>query len=206
MVRTDGADGTDVGSTVGATVVVVTAGASAAGAAEVVGAEDVRGAADVEAGEDSVAGAGALVVGSALLDGVGAVVDDGGVDGWLVVGCDVGFSDGDVGDVDVSEPGLGSVGEVEGPVVDVEGDVGVVSPGVDGDCGVVVTVTSGSTTGGASGGTVAFGSRFSTLTDSCCHWSTSSCLRCSSPTVATVVVMVCSFCWACSHCPSSIIC
>ncbi|GAA1196343.1 hypothetical protein GCM10009632_14330 [Mycolicibacterium alvei] len=112
------------------------------------------------------------------------------VGGVLVGGDVVGLSDED--GVDVSEPGLGSVGEVEGPVVGV--DVGL-SPGVlsVGD-GVVVTVTSGNTTGGASGGTVAFGSRVSTLTDSCCHWSTSSCLRCSSPTVATVVVMVCSFC------------
>lgn len=190
--RTGGADGTDVGSTDGATVVAVTGGASATGAAEVVGADVVWVVDGCEVG--------ALVVGWALLDGVGVGDDDGGVDGWLVVGCDVEASDGvdvadgvDVGDgVEVSEPGVVSVGEVEGPV---EGVVGVVSPGVLSDgAGVVVIVTSGNTTGGASAGTVAFGSRVSTLTDSCCHWSTSSCLRCSSPTVATVVVMVCSFC------------
>lgn len=165
------------------------------------GADVVRGAED-----GAVAGADALAVGSALL--VGAA-EEGDGEGWVVVGAEV--SDG-VGVADgpaVSEPGevsVGEVGEVEGPV-DGVGDVELCSDGLStGDDGEVVTVTSGNTTGGASGGTVACGSRFSTFTDSCCHWSTSSCLRCSSPTVATVVVRVCSFCCACSHCPSSISC
>ena len=92
---------------------------------------------------------------------------------------------------------VGLVGLVGSPERMSAGDDGVV---------VTVTVTSGNTTGGASGGTVACGSRLSTLTDSCCHWSTSSCLRCTSSTVATVVVMVCSRCWASSQLPSSINC
>jgi hypothetical protein len=79
-VRTDGAEGTDVGSTAGATV-VVTAGASAAGATEVVGTDVVCVTDGCEAGDDgAVAGAVALVVGSALLDGA-CVADDDGVDG-----------------------------------------------------------------------------------------------------------------------------
>jgi hypothetical protein len=76
--RTGGADGTDVGSTDGTIVVLVTAGTSAAGAAEVVGADDVRVAEGDGAGEVSVAVAGALVV-SLLPDG--AVVEGDGVDG-----------------------------------------------------------------------------------------------------------------------------
>ena len=109
---------------------------------------------------------------------VGVVVfgDDGG-------GASAGRFDG----VDV--PGSDDEVVSDGPVVVSEGDVpGVVVAGVVVVAVVLVDVavvlvgattagTSGNDGGGTLGGTVAFGSRVSTFTVSCCHWLTRSCLR-----------------------------
>jgi hypothetical protein len=118
-----------------------------------------------------------------------------------------GVSDGDV----VSDGGdeLGLDGALVGDELGLDGVLvgdDVSDPLVVLDVLVCVAGTSGSTTGGAFGGTVAFGSRFSTLTDNCCNWSTSSCLRWASLTVATVVVTVLSFSCAACHWPWSMSC
>lgn len=187
-----GAGGALVGSPVGSAGTLVGAGGNDVGSGS--------------AGSSSSTGDGSctgLDVGAEV--GAGTLADVGGVP---EVGDDVGSPAGD--DVEVGGADVGSV------VVDVSLGVSpgeVVSDGDDvSDPGAVsrtdvsvgaggVIVTSGSTGGGASGGTVAMGSRLSTLTDSCCHWVTSSCFWASSLTVATVVVKVCSFCWAACQSP-----
>lgn len=154
--------------------------------------------------EEPVAGSSA----GGLVEVAGGCVEVAGVDVFdgadVAVGSDdelVGAGDDVSDDPDVvSDGGVDDDGDdVSVALVDEPGDS-------DGGVGTDVAVTSGSTTGGASGGTVALGSRFSTLTDSCCHWLTRSCFCWASPTVATVVVMVCSFSCAACHCPWSISC
>ena len=165
--------------TVGMVVVCVCVGDGATDdgtgetAALVVGATSVRGL-----GDD---------VGTAVL--VDAAGGDVVADAEVSVDVAGGADDGDDGDDDGEDPGVSDgdvlpdgvlVGELvlDGAEVDeaeVDGVLVGVPVGDDVSEPLVVLValdsvagTSGSTIGGALGGTVAFGSRFSTLTDNCC--------------------------------------
>jgi hypothetical protein len=162
-------------------VVVVTSeegGSSAgAGALEVVGAVlDVCGAVVVVVGAVLDACGAVVVVVGAVLDACGAVVDPG------ADGTDVGGAGGNpawVGLVVVVV--CGDVGSCDG-----DSEVGVVVGGTSAGSGTVTEVDDGATTsgfGGELGGTVASGSRVSTLTFSRFHSSMSSCLRSASLTV-----------------------
>jgi hypothetical protein len=133
----------------------------------------------VDTSEDGVTSArGPGDDGAAVL--VDAFGDDGAADGEVSVDAegagdpDAGDDDGEPGvsDGDVLSDGDGLVlvgAEVDGVEVDgvlVEDEVSDPLVALDGL--LCVAGTSGSTIGGAFGGTVAFGSRFSTLTDNCC--------------------------------------
>lgn len=119
-----------------------------------------------------------------LDDGAAVLVDVTGDD--VVAGDDVAGDDVTDAEVSVDVDGVGDDASDD----DVSDDDVVVSAGVDElvpdgvlvgdvlvgadvsdvlDVLVCVSGTSGSTTGGALGGTVALGSRFSTLTDNCCN-------------------------------------
>ncbi len=190
----DDVDGTERGEAdVAAAAGVVVVGVVAAGDDDGVG----EGAAS-----DVVAGTAADDVGRAAVD-VGAAVDSAGevlADGELVWEGDV-VSEGD-GSVSGVRRRRGADGEVD-PEDDVASD-GSVSERVAGSR--LAAGTSGNDGSGAPGAAVAAGSCASTLTVSSCHWLTSSCLRCTSSTVATVVVTASSLAWAPCQSPCEMSC